>query len=249
MPSTIARDVTVRFRPGTPAAAPHAARVLLIDPSPGPTESLSRDLLAHDVALEVIEDPLRGLVRAAATRPHAVVVSAAVSDPLLALVVTALRTELDLPVLLAHRAGDVDRLGPAVLAGGRPVVELPYRTDRLARAVLDLAALNRRAEPVRIGPLELDGASYDARLRGHGIDLSALEFGILYELASNCDHVVPRERLTQRYWPGSRDPDGTLGAVIARLRRKLDGYGAANLIHTVRGVGFRFDSAPLVAGS
>lgn len=250
MRTTVAHGPTARPRQSMPGLTSQAARVLVIDPSLREHDNVVRDLRARDVVAEISHNLFGALVTATETRPHAVVVTAdagaSVSDTLLGLFVATVSTQLEIPVLLALRAGDVDKLGHAILAGGQPVVDLPYHPDRLSRTLLALASLGRRTDPVRLGPLELDSAAYDARLWGHGIDVSALEFGILFELASNHDHVVPRERLTRRYWPGAADPDATLAAVVARLRRKLESRGAPGLIHTVRGVGFRFDSAPLL---
>ncbi|MTG90265.1 hypothetical protein GJV82_15150 [Cellulosimicrobium sp. BIT-GX5] len=226
--------------------SPRTVRAVLVDPSFNADEGLVTAMREHGVTLEPVDDPLRGLARASLAHTSAVVVSAALPDPMLSAFVAVVRDELDLPVLLAYRAGDADRLGGAVLAGARPVIDQPYQSARFARTLLELGASH---DPllVHVGPLELDPDGYDARLHGRGIDLSTLEFEVLHELATHPDHVVPRERFTHRYWPHSPDPDGTLAAVISRLRRKLDAHDLAGAIHTVRGIGFRLESAVLIA--
>ncbi|TFF04432.1 winged helix-turn-helix transcriptional regulator [Cellulosimicrobium funkei] len=232
------------LRDSTGLRAP-AAHAVLVDPTFDPHEGLVTAMREQGVTLEPVGDPLRALARASAIPTLAVVVSAALEDPMLSGFVAVVRDELDLPVLLAYRAGDADRLGAAVLAGARPVVDQPYQPERLARTLLELATRSDLRPLVRVGLLELDPGAYDARLRGRGIDLSTLEFEVLHELATHPDHVVPRERFTHRYWPHSPDPDGTLAAVISRLRRKLDAHDLAGVIHTVRGIGFRLESTVL----
>ncbi|MEV8027602.1 winged helix-turn-helix transcriptional regulator [Cellulosimicrobium funkei] len=227
---------------------PQTVRAVLVDPTFDPREGLVTAMREQGITLEPVSDPLRGLARASLAHTRAVVVSAALPDPMLSAFVAVVRDELNLPVLLAHRAGDADRLGGAVLAGARPVVDQPYQPARMAATLLELAGGVDRSL-VRVGPLELDPDAYDARLHGRGIDLSTLEFEVLHELATHPDHVIPRERFTHRYWPRSPDPDGTLAAVISRLRRKLDAHDLAGAIHTVRGIGFRLESAVLAAHS
>lgn len=237
------RGATVHHE--TTTLTPSTVRAVLVDPTLDPHDGLVTAMREQGVVLEPVGDPLRGLARASLEHTRAVVVSAAVADPMLSAFVAVVRDELALPVLLAHRAGDADRLGGAILAGARPVVDQPYRPERLAATLRELTDNQPRAL-VHIGPLELDPDAYDARLHGRGVDLSTLEFEVLHELATHPDHVIPRDRFTHRYWPHSPDPDGTLAAVISRLRRKLDAHGLASAIHTVRGIGFRLESATLL---
>jgi DNA-binding response OmpR family regulator len=51
--------------------------------------------------------------------------------------------------------------------------------------------------------------------------------------------VVLREELLREVWDGSNNTySNVLDVYAARLRRKIDGDGAASLLATVRGVGF-----------
>ncbi len=77
------------------------------------------------------------------------------------------------------------------------------------------------------------------------VDLCHQEFELLAHLARNADRTVSREELFETVW-STRDLDEgsrTVDAHIRRLRRKLDAPG---LITTVRGEGYRFNSAPSV---
>ena len=54
--------------------------------------------------------------------------------------------------------------------------------------------------------------------------------------------VISRMRLAEHVYESGFDPDSNaLDVLIGRLRRKL---GAANLLHTVRGQGFRLSAQP-----
>ena len=74
------------------------------------------------------------------------------------------------------------------------------------------------------------------------LDLTRLEFDLLYCLLSNAGRVLTRERLLEQVW--GYDYLGDTRAVdsaVKRLRAKLRAVSdAADAIEAVRGVGYRF---------
>ena len=79
------------------------------------------------------------------------------------------------------------------------------------------------------------------RVDGASVDLTALEFDLLAELARQPGIVVRRAELLARLWGDEFTADGHLVDVhVANLRRKLrDDPAAPQFIETVRGVGYR----------
>lgn len=75
------------------------------------------------------------------------------------------------------------------------------------------------------------------------IDLTAKEFDLLWLFANNPGMVIGREQLIQKIW--GYDYMGDTRAIdnaIKRLRRKLESVeGAPLFIHTVWGVGYKFE--------
>jgi DNA-binding response OmpR family regulator len=97
-----------------------------------------------------------------------------------------------------------------------------------------------RPELVEYGDLVLNLETYQAAVSGHPIDLTYMEYELLKFLSSNPGKVFTRETLLSRVWGyeyygGAR----TVDVHIRRLRAKL-GEEHANLIQTVRSVGYRF---------
>jgi two-component system, OmpR family, alkaline phosphatase synthesis response regulator PhoP len=97
-----------------------------------------------------------------------------------------------------------------------------------------------RPELVEYGPLVLNLETYQAAIEGHPLDLTYMEYELLKFLASHPGRVFTRETLLSRVWGyeyygGAR----TVDVHIRRLRAKL-GEEQANLIQTVRSVGYRF---------
>ncbi|MDA8046613.1 MAG: response regulator transcription factor [Actinomycetota bacterium] len=97
-----------------------------------------------------------------------------------------------------------------------------------------------RPDLVEYGPLVLNLETYQASLVGRPLDLTYMEYELLKFLATHPGKVFTRETLLSRVWGyeyygGAR----TVDVHIRRLRAKL-GEEQANLISTVRSVGYRF---------
>lgn len=97
-----------------------------------------------------------------------------------------------------------------------------------------------RPELVEYGPLVLNLETYQASVAGHPLSLTFMEYELLKFLATHPGKVFTRETLLSRVWGyeyygGAR----TVDVHIRRLRAKL-GEEQANLISTVRSVGYRF---------
>jgi len=100
-----------------------------------------------------------------------------------------------------------------------------------------------RPELVEYGPLVLNLETYQAAVGGRPLDLTYMEYELLKFLATHPGKVFTRETLLSRVWGyeyygGAR----TVDVHIRRLRAKL-GEEQANLISTVRSVGYRFGQA------
>ncbi len=87
--------------------------------------------------------------------------------------------------------------------------------------------------------LVVDSTRHEVLVSGELVKLTATEFRILYQLASNPRKAFTRERLLNRV-VGDRIivADRNIDVHIRSLRKKLD--TAAVMIETIRGVGYRF---------
>jgi len=97
-----------------------------------------------------------------------------------------------------------------------------------------------RPELVEHSGLVLNLETYQASFNGRPLDLTFMEYELLKFLAQNAGKVFTREMLLSRVWGyeyygGAR----TVDVHVRRLRAKL-GEEHANLIQTVRSVGYRF---------
>jgi DNA-binding response OmpR family regulator len=97
-----------------------------------------------------------------------------------------------------------------------------------------------RAELVEYGDLVLNLETYQAAFNKQPLDLTYMEYELLKFFATHPGKVFSREQLLSRVWGyeyygGAR----TVDVHVRRLRAKL-GEEHANLIQTVRSVGYRF---------
>ncbi len=149
------------------------------------------------------------------------------------------------PVLLLTALGDVDHRVEGLRAGADDYLAKPFAYAELS-ARLD-SVLRRRAtgggsEPtlLRVGDLELDLLSREARRRGTRIELQPREFRLLEYLMRHAERVVTRTMLLEAVWDYHFDPQtNVIDVHISRLRQKIDLGFPTPLLHTVRGAGYR----------
>jgi DNA-binding response OmpR family regulator len=116
----------------------------------------------------------------------------------------------------------------------------PRELEARLRHLLWSAGRGAGPEVVEYSDLVLNLETYQAAIEGRPLDLTYMEYELLKFLASHPGKVFTRETLLSRVWGyeyygGAR----TVDVHVRRLRAKL-GEEHANLIQTVRSVGYRF---------
>jgi DNA-binding response OmpR family regulator len=147
------------------------------------------------------------------------------------------------PILILTAQSDELDVVEGLDAGADDYVPKPFRLGELLARV---RALLRRAAPAEMTArgVRLDGDARRVFRNGDEVALTPKEFDLLALLLANAGSVVRRERLMSEVWDenwfGSTK---TLDVHMSSLRRKLGDDGAdPELITTVRGVGFRFET-------
>ncbi|MGE5658926.1 MAG: response regulator [Actinomycetota bacterium] len=97
------------------------------------------------------------------------------------------------------------------------------------------------------GSLVIDPARREVMLSGQMVALTALEFDLLYCLASKPGRVWRRAELLQEVWDYEYVGDQRVVDVhIGQIRRKIEpDANQPSLIQTVRGVGYKFEAPEL----
>jgi DNA-binding response OmpR family regulator len=157
-------------------------------------------------------------------------------------------------LMLTARGSELDRVLGLELGADdyltKPfsVLELRARVRALLRRAATPRASAAGAEPERIetGGLAIDREQRRVRLDGQEVALTAREFDLLWCFARHPGRVFTRSELLADVWGYGHDGyDHTVNSHINRLRAKLgDERESARFIHTVWGVGYRFETAP-----
>jgi len=156
-------------------------------------------------------------------------------------ILKAMRKRKDLtPVLLLTARDGVTERVAGLDSGADDYVSKPFD---LAEICARLRALARRQDG-RILPIlehkgvSVDPAAHQVFYQGKPVDLSQKEFEILNFLMSHIGQVSSRARLEETLYAwGSEIESNAVEVHIHHLRKKLD----ANLIRTIRGVGYIID--------
>ena len=143
-----------------------------------------------------------------------------------------------LPVLILTARSRWSEKLAGFQAGADDYMTKPFEMDEVVyrlRALIRRAAGHAQPE-LHCGPLRLDTLAGRFSLDGVPLQLTAQEFRILSYLMHHAGAVVSRTELMEHVYDRHFDSDSNvLEVLIGRIRRKL----GADLIHTVRGLGYR----------
>ena len=151
----------------------------------------------------------------------------------------------DVPILmLTARAREEDRVHGLDLGADDYVVKPFSLKELMARIRARLRARKPLApERVKLGDMEIDMGGM-LILRGEeSVQLTKLEAGVLSLFLANPGQVLSRSRFLDEVWGYHRHPTTrTVDMHVARVRDKIGDAGPTpRWIHTVHGVGYRFD--------
>ena len=94
---------------------------------------------------------------------------------------------------------------------------------------------------VQIHWIVIDPAKWEVLVEGIPLSLTSNQFRLLHFLASNAGKVFTRQRIIEAvHGPDYAVTEKSVDVQIVGLRKKLGNLGT--LIHTERGIGFRFQA-------
>ncbi|KYF68184.1 winged helix-turn-helix domain-containing protein [Sorangium cellulosum] len=152
-------------------------------------------------------------------------------------------------IVLSSRDSEADRVA-ALETGADDYVTKPFSPREIVARVR--AVLRRAARPPLTGdapsplPLAVDEATRRAHVNGQKVDLTRVEFDLLACMLAAPGRVFTRAQLIDRVWgDGFAITDRTIDSHVKGLRKKVvEAGGDADLIETVRGVGYRVTDRP-----
>lgn len=225
----------------------HNALVLIAEDEPEIARILDSYFTAGGFRTVTAADGETALMHHAMLRPDLVLLDVQMPRRDGFAVLVELRRRGNTPVIMATaRAEDLDKLS-ALEIGADDYVVKPFNPKEVvarARAVLRrTSGAMGESGVLRVGPLEIDTASYLVSVTGEEpprrLDLTLTEYRLAEHLARAPRRVFTRGELVDACMPGSDALERTVDSHVSNLRRKLEQAGASGLIRVVRGIGYR----------
>ena len=222
--------------------------ILVVEDEPSLAETVQYSLQREGFTVVAVEDGERAMDRFRAERPALVLLDLMLPKLSGLDVCRLIRAESTVPiVILTAKDGEADKVAGLEL-GADDYVTKPFSMRELVsriRAQLRRAGMSgdRRSDDVlRGGPVELDVARHEARVRGDPVKLTPKEFELLEVFLDRRGRLLTRDFLISEVWgPDYFGDTKTLDVHVKRLRQKLemDPHQPVHLV-TVRGLGYRF---------
>jgi DNA-binding response OmpR family regulator len=151
--------------------------------------------------------------------------------------------KLHVPILMLTAKDQIADRVTGLNAGADDYLIKPFAFEELLARV---RALLRRPEEnlgnlLKINDLSLDTVNFAVTRGGRPIDLSSKEFALLSYLMRNQNRVLSKHNIISHVWDFDANIlPNTVEVYIGYLRSKIDKpSGGPNLIHTVRGFGYK----------
>jgi len=226
-----------------------APRILIVDDEPAVTDLLAYNLRRAHYEVLTAADGRTALDLARGTNPDLILLDLMIPEVDGLDVCRELRKSSSVPIIMITARGEeIDRV-VGLEIGADDYVTKPFSVRELTARVK--AVLRRtqdgtaRQEPTTLlhGPADLcmDVERRALTVGDSLVELTRLEFDLLYRLLANRGRVLTRERLLEQAW--GYDYFGDTRAVdsaVKRLRAKLrEACTEADCIEAVRGLGYR----------
>ena len=145
-----------------------------------------------------------------------------------------IREVSDVPVIFLSVNGQEETIARAFENGADDYVVKPFSPTELVARIK--AALRKReapewaepSEPYVLGDLTIDYAERRVTLAGRPVQLTAIEYGLLFELSANAGRVMTYDRLLQRVWGLRSSGDSRRVRTTAKQLRRKPGDNANN---------------------
>ncbi|TJY28909.1 response regulator transcription factor [Leuconostoc mesenteroides] len=165
-------------------------------------------------------------------------------------VVKTVRKDSRIPILmLSAKSGDMDKI-QGLITGADDYVTKPFNPLEVMARVRSLlrraenAVQDQTPDVLDIGSLIINKDSHEVKTStGDLVNLTALEFGILYLLASHPNRVFSADDIFERVWQQESVVSAkTVMVHVSHLRDKIEeATNGDQVIQTVWGVGYKIE--------
>lgn len=227
--------------------------ILIVDDDQALGEMLSIVLESEGFATVVCYDGLRAVEMFPTISPDLILLDVMLPGLDGVEVAKEIRGASQVPIIMLTAKSDTRDVVSGLEAGADDYVAKPFKVAELVariKARLRVAAplLQARDEGrgdvqvINEGGVSINRAEHTATKNGVDLNLTPMEFELLFVLAANSGEVLSRGELLEKVWGYQSSGDARLVNVhVQRLRQKVeDNPEHPHIIQTVRGIGYKF---------
>ncbi|MDE0154796.1 MAG: phosphate regulon transcriptional regulator PhoB [Gammaproteobacteria bacterium] len=152
----------------------------------------------------------------------------------------------DIPIImLTARGEEADKIR-GLDTGADDYVTKPFSTKELLARIRAVMRRTKNMDDggiISVKGLSLDPETFRVTADEQTVDISPTEFRLLHFFITHPERVYSRDQLLDQVWGQNvYVEERTVDVHIRRLRKTLEPYNYAQLIQTVRSVGYRFST-------
>jgi DNA-binding response OmpR family regulator len=162
------------------------------------------------------------------------------------------KTDPDVAIVMVTALGEERDTIRGLDAGADDYVTKPFSMEELlARVRANLRRVRERAvleaeDILEAGDLVIEPSQLRVTVAGQPVRLRLKEFQLLLALAREPGRLMTRQRLSQEVWGYDHlTSSRTIDVHIRRLRQAVEERSGYVYVHTVHGVGYRFEPVPV----
>jgi two-component system, OmpR family, response regulator len=223
-------------------------KILVVDDDPAIRNLIHRFLSQQGYQVESAGDGQTGLELFEQLNPDLVVLDVNLPDTTGYKLCQEMQKRTGVFVLmLTSRTDEADKM-KGFAEGADDYITKPFSLVEIGARVAAILKRKRLVTPAQqqsltFGQLLIDPVRREVILGSHIVALTALEFDLLYCLASKPGRVWRRSELLQEVWDYEYvGADRVVDVHIGQIRRKIEpDTNQISMIQTVRGVGYKFE--------
>ena len=218
--------------------------ILIVEDEPKLAQLLSKYLLQAGYAPHCLENGLEVLPRVREKMPALILLDLMLPGRDGMEICKEIRSFSTVPIIMVTaRIEEIDRLLGLELGADDYICKPFSPKEVVARVKAVLRRSTNQNPSIMDQLLHLDEERFQATLHGHDLALTVVEFKLLGFLSAKPGRLFSRTQLMNHIYPDQRTvSDRTIDSHIKNLRKKISRISPeTELIHSVYGVGYKFD--------
>lgn len=222
-------------------------RVLIIEDEHKIARALKKALEQESYAVDVSYDGDDGYSMATTETYDAAIIDRMIPGEYdgLAIVKAMREAKIHTPVILLTAKASVKDRAEGLDAGADDYLTKPFALEELLARVRALLRRPAEQQPsvLSVGDLTLNTLTFEVTRGGKIIPLTSKEFALLQYLLRNQNRPLSKEVIINHVWDYDADIlPNTVEVYIKYLRNKIDTPFKTDLIHTIRGFGYKLEA-------